>query len=72
MLRCLSDTNFDGRFSGSLKHSSLHRHRPRPRLIEALERREVLDASLQVIHNSPYDDAALVDVYVNDALLLSE
>ncbi|MDZ4820878.1 MAG: DUF4397 domain-containing protein, partial [Planctomycetota bacterium] len=46
--------------------------RARPRVIELLERREVMDASLQVIHNSPYAAAALVDVYVNDALLLND
>ncbi|REK05534.1 MAG: DUF4397 domain-containing protein [Planctomycetota bacterium] len=39
---------------------------------EALERREVLDAALQVVHNSPYEAAAEVDVYVNDALLLDD
>lgn len=37
---------------------------------ETLERREVMDASLQVIHNSPYAAAAVVDVYVNDSLLV--
>lgn len=42
------------------------------RRIERLERREVMDASLQVIHNSPYAAAALVDVYVNDQLLLND
>ena len=42
------------------------------RHIEQLERREVLDAALQVVHNSPYEAAAEVDVYVNDALLLDD
>jgi Ca2+-binding RTX toxin-like protein len=37
--------------------------------LEPLEAREV-PASLQVLHNSPYAAAALVDVYVNDQLLL--
>jgi len=46
--------------------------RARPRVIELLERREVMDASLQVIHNSPYAAAALVDVYVNNSLLLND
>jgi len=51
---------------------SVSERRARPRVIELLERREVMDASLQVIHNSPYAAAALVDVYVNDALLLND
>lgn len=38
--------------------------------LEALESRELLTAGLQVIHNSPYAAAAVVDVYVNDALAL--
>ena len=40
----------------------------RPYALERLERREVLDASLQVIHNSPYDLIGSFDVYVNDVL----
>lgn len=43
----------------------------RPRL-EILEAREVPNATLQVIHNSPYAAASLVDVYVNDALALDD
>jgi Ca2+-binding RTX toxin-like protein len=39
--------------------------------VERLEAREV-PAFLQVIHNSPYTAAAVVDVYVNDALLLND
>lgn len=38
--------------------------------LESLETRELLTAGLQVIHNSPYAAAAVVDVYVNDALAL--
>jgi|GEM_PF-5160247 len=54
------------------RHQSARKHGLRPRVIECLERREVMDASLQIIHNSPYTAAALVDVYVNDALLLND
>ena len=43
----------------------------RPR-VEALERRELLTAGLQVVHNSPYSAAAVVDVYVNDALAIED
>lgn len=39
--------------------------------VERLECREV-PAFLQVIHNSPYTAAAVVDVYVNDQLLLND
>jgi Ca2+-binding RTX toxin-like protein len=39
--------------------------------VERLETREV-PAFLQVIHNSPYTAAAVVDVYVNDELLLND
>lgn len=46
--------------------------RRRIRSLEMLERREVLSATLQVIHNSPYAAAALVDVYVNGGLLLDD
>ena len=38
--------------------------------LESLESRNLLTAMLQVIHNSPYEAAAEVDVYVNDDLLL--
>lgn len=59
-----------------LKHKRVARvrprHRPRRLLAEPLERREMLDAGLQVIHNSPYAAAAEVDVYVNDVLLLDD
>jgi Ca2+-binding RTX toxin-like protein len=44
----------------------------RIRSLEMLERREVLSATLQVIHNSPYAAASLVDVYVNGSLLLDD
>ena len=47
--------------------------RRRPRLLhEQLEDRRVLTAMLQVVHNSPYSEAALVDVYANDELLLND
>ena len=39
---------------------------------ERLEDRSMLTAMLQVIHNSPYAEAAVVDVYANDALLLDD
>ena len=37
---------------------------------ESLEDRWVFAALLQVVHNSPYEAASLVDVYANDELLL--
>ncbi len=40
--------------------------------MESLEDRRVLAAMLQVVHNSPYEAAAVVDVYVNDDLLLDD
>lgn len=39
--------------------------------VEALEARDV-PTTLQVIHDSPYAAAAVVDVYVNDTLLLDD
>jgi Ca2+-binding RTX toxin-like protein len=39
---------------------------------ESLESREVPSAALQVIHNSPYDAAAVVDIYVNGNLTLPD
>ena len=53
----------------SLNRSSHGIRRPQ---VEALEDRLVLSATLQVIHNSPYQEAAEVDVYVNDALTLDD
>ena len=47
--------------------------RPASRLrFEPLEAREVPAAMLQVIHISPYDAAAVVDVYVNGSLTLPD
>src|SRR5438132_9212593 len=44
---------------------------PRRQLnLESLEAREVPAAKLQLIHNSPFAAAKVVDVYVNDNLLL--
>lgn len=40
--------------------------------VESLEERRVLTAMLQVIHNSPYEASAIVDVYVNDEILLDD
>lgn len=40
--------------------------------LESLEGREVPAAGLQVIHNSPYAAAAVVDVYVNGQLTLND
>ena len=40
--------------------------------VEPLEPREVPTAFLQVIHNSPYAAAGVVDVYVNDSKLLDD
>ena len=44
--------------------SKWNRFRP---MLDILEAREVPTAGLQIIHNSPYEVAAEVDVYVNDA-----
>jgi hypothetical protein len=44
--------------------------RLRVRSIEPLEQRTVLDASLQLIHNSPYDIIGTLDVYVDDVLFV--
>lgn len=64
--------NIFGRKAADTGRQSAQKYGLRPRVIECLERREVMDASLQIIHNSPYAAAALVDVYVNDALLLND
>ncbi|HVK11736.1 MAG TPA: DUF4397 domain-containing protein [Gemmataceae bacterium] len=40
--------------------------------LEALDVRDVPAAGLQVIHNSPYPAAAVVDVYVNDTRVLDD
>ncbi len=40
------------------------------RWFESLERREVLDASLQMIHNAPFDLIGAFDVYINGALFV--
>ena len=60
------------RLCGVRTTSRRRRVRPHARFLEILERREVLDASLQVIHNSPYEAVALVDVYVNNERLLDD
>jgi Ca2+-binding RTX toxin-like protein len=50
-----------------------HNDRRRLRLsLETLESRITPTAGLQVIHNSPYAAAAVVDVYVNDELVLDD
>lgn len=68
MIRTLSQPGLNRK--QPLRTTRLARSRARVSCFEQLERREVLDAALQVVHNSPYEAAALVDVYVNDALLL--
>ncbi len=40
--------------------------------LECLEPRRVLAAMIQVIHDSPFDAAKLVDVYANDELLIDD
>lgn len=57
------------RRSATSSRSLSHFRRFRP-MLDALEARDVPAAGLQIIHNSPYEIAAEVDVYVNDALLL--
>ncbi|HMO35170.1 MAG TPA: DUF4397 domain-containing protein [Gemmatales bacterium] len=47
--------------------STYTRYRPS---LDMLEARDVPAAGLQIIHNSPYEIAAEVDIYVNDALFL--
>lgn len=55
------------------RHATPHTRARKPLTLEVLEQREVLStARLQILHNSPYDAAAVVDVYVNDARLLDD
>ncbi|VTS08722.1 DUF4397 domain-containing protein [Tuwongella immobilis] len=52
-------------------HSSIHTNRQQPQL-QSLEERAVPAATLQVIHNSPFAAAAVVDVYVNGDKFLDD
>jgi Ca2+-binding RTX toxin-like protein len=70
MLRLLS--NERTKLKQLTRTSTRRTHRVARCHLEQLERREVLDAALQVVHNSPYEAATEVDVYVNDVLLLDD
>ena len=69
-------TMFKPRVSARTRRRNERSRRARARLghysLERLERREVLDASLQVIHNSPYDLIGTFDVYVDDVLFFDD
>ena len=52
------------------KSKKVQRVRPRRVEMELLEDRRVLAANLQVVHNSPYDAASVVDVYINDSIAI--